>query len=130
MTETVLVVDAEAALDILTRIRALGVRIALDDFGTGYSSLNYLWRFPFDKIKIDRSFVWKIDSRRDSQIIVQAIRDIARGLNMTITAEGVETERQAELLRQTGCQELQGYLFSRPRPAEDLDHLFGQRLAA
>ena len=130
VTETVLVVDAEAALDILTRIRALGVRIALDDFGTGYSSLNYLWRFPFDKIKIDRSFVWEIDSRRDSQIIVQAIRDIARGLNMTITAEGVETERQAELLRQTGCQELQGYLFSRPRPAEDLDHLFGRRLAA
>ncbi len=130
VTETVLVVDAEAALDILTRIRRLGVRIALDDFGTGYSSLNYLWRFPFDKIKIDRSFVWEIDSRRDSQIIVQAIRDIARGLNMTITAEGVETERQAELLRQTGCQELQGYLFSRPRPAADLDHLFDQRFAA
>ncbi len=130
VTETVLVVDAEAALDILTRIRALGVRIALDDFGTGYSSLNYLWRFPFDKIKIDRSFVWEIDSRRDSQIIVQAIRDIARGLNMTITAEGVETERQAELLRQTGCQELQGFLFSRPRPAEDLDRLFDRRFAA
>ena len=130
VTETVLVFDAEAALDILTRIRALGVRIALDDFGTGYSSLNYLWRFPLDKIKIDRSFVWEIDSRRDSQIIVQAIRDIARGLNMTITAEGVETERQAELLRQTGCQELQGYLFSRPRPAEDLGHLFSERLAA
>ena len=64
VTETVLVVDAEAALDLLTRIRALGVRIALDDFGTGYSSLSYLWRFPFDKIKIDRSFVWEIDSRR------------------------------------------------------------------
>ncbi len=130
VTETVLVADAEAALDILTRIRALGVRIALDDFGTGYSSLNYLWRFPFDKIKIDRSFVWEIDSRRDSQVIVQAIRDIARGLDMTVTAEGVETERQAELLRQTGCQELQGYLFSRPRPAEDLDHLLGRRIAA
>ncbi len=130
VTETVLVVDAEAALDILTRIRAFGVRIALDDFGTGYSSLNYLWRFPFDKIKIDRSFVWNIDSRRDSQVIVQAIRDIARGLGMTITAEGVETERQAELLRKTGCQELQGYLFSRPRPAEDLGHLFARRFAA
>ena len=130
VTETVLVKDADAALAILSAIRGLGVRIALDDFGTGYSSLSYLRQFPFDKIKIDRSFVKDLDSRRDSQIIIQAIRDIARGLDMTITAEGVETARQAELLRMTGCQELQGFLFSRPRQAGDLRPLLLSRLAA
>jgi diguanylate cyclase (GGDEF)-like protein len=130
VTETVLVIDADAALAILGAIRSLGVRVALDDFGTGYSSLSYLRYFPFDKIKIDQSFVRDLDTRRDSQIIVQAIRDIARGLNMTITAEGVETSRQAELLRATGCQELQGYLFSRPRQVADLRPLLQRRLAA
>ena len=120
VTETVLIEDANAALDILRRIRALGVRVALDDFGTGYSSLSYLRRFPFDKLKIDRSFVQQLDTRRDSQIIVQAIRDIAYGLNMTITAEGVETPEQAEQLRATGCEELQGFLYSEPKPANEL----------
>jgi diguanylate cyclase (GGDEF)-like protein/PAS domain S-box-containing protein len=120
ITETVLVSDTEAALDILRQVRALGVQIALDDFGTGYSSLSYLRSFPFDKIKIDKSFVTDLVMRRDTQVIVHAIRDIAAGLGMSITAEGVETEEQASYLRQTGCHELQGYLFSRPRPAEEL----------
>jgi len=114
VTESLLVEDVAGAVDILRRIRAMGVRVALDDFGTGYSSLGYLRLFPFDKIKIDKSFVAEIAERQDCQIIVRAIKDIAHGLNMTITAEGVETERQAALLRETGCNEFQGYLFSRP----------------
>ncbi|WP_289015482.1 EAL domain-containing protein [uncultured Methylobacterium sp.] len=121
VTEAVLIDDADGALDILRRIRGLGVRVALDDFGTGYSSLSYLRRFPFDKIKIDRSFVQELNARLDSQVIVQAIRDMAKGLGMTVTAEGVETREQAERLRQTGCEELQGYLYSRPRPPHELD---------
>ena len=120
VTEAVLIDDADTALDILRQIRHLGVRVALDDFGTGYSSLSYLRRFPFDKIKIDRSFVRELHTRHDSQVIVQAIHDMAQGLGMTVTAEGVETEDQAERLRQTGCEELQGFLYSRPRPADEL----------
>ncbi len=120
VTETVLIDDADAALNVLRRIRAMGVRVALDDFGTGYSSLSYLRSFPFDKVKIDRSFVQDLALRHDNQVIVQAIRDLAKGLGMTITAEGVETEEQASRLRRTGCDELQGYLFSRPVAAEAL----------
>jgi diguanylate cyclase (GGDEF)-like protein/PAS domain S-box-containing protein len=121
VTEAVLIDDVNAALDILRQIRGLGVRIALDDFGTGYSSLSYLRRFPFDKIKIDRSFVQELHTRQDSQVIVQAIRDMAQGLGMTVTAEGVETVEQADRLRRTGCEELQGFLYSRPKPAGELD---------
>lgn len=121
VTESVLIDDVDVALDTLRQIRALGVRVALDDFGTGYSSLSYLRSFPFDKVKIDRSFVRELTTRRDNQIIVQAIRDMARGLGMSVTAEGVETDDQAERLRQSGCEELQGYLYSRPMPAGDLD---------
>ena len=120
VTETVLIEDADNALSILRQIRALGVRVALDDFGTGYSSLSYLRHFPFDKIKIDRSFVQELESRRDNQVIVGAIRDIAKGLGMTITAEGVETAGQAARLREAGCEELQGFLFSRPGLPEHL----------
>ena len=120
VTETVLIEDAESALDLLRQIRALGVRVALDDFGTGYSSLSYLRRFPFDKVKIDRSFVQELSSRKDSQVIVRAIRDIAKGLGMTITAEGVETAEQAFQLQQTGCEELQGFLYSKPYLPERL----------
>lgn len=120
VTETVLIDDVTVALDTLRQIRALGVRVALDDFGTGYSSLSYLRMFPFDKIKIDRSFVQELTTRRDNQVIVQAIRDMARGLGMSVTAEGVETMEQAERLRQCGCEELQGYFYSYPKPAFDL----------
>ena len=96
---------------------AIGVRIALDDFGTGYSSLSYLQRFPFDKIKIDRCFVNDLAEAGGSSI-VQAVVNIAAARHMTTTAEGVETERQQELLRGLGCTEMQGYLFSAPKPAE------------
>lgn len=124
LTETVLVSDAGAALDILRRLRALGIRVALDDFGTGYSSLSYLSFFPFDRVKIDRSFVRKLGTRSDSQVIVRAIHDIARGLNMAITAEGVENAEQERILRLIGCHELQGYLYGRPCTVLDLETVF------
>jgi len=116
ITEAVLIRDDAAALGILHQLRALGVRIALDDFGTGYSSLSYLQRFPFDKIKIDRSFVSAIGDSDYSSNIVQAIVDIATTREITTTAEGVETEEQSQALRALGCTEMQGYLFSPPVP--------------
>ena len=116
ITEAVLIRDDDAALEILHQLRAIGVRIALDDFGTGYSSLSYLQRFPFDKIKIDRCFVNDLAEAGGSSI-VQAVVNIATARHMTTTAEGVETKRQQELLRALGCTEIQGYLFSAPKPA-------------
>jgi EAL domain-containing protein (putative c-di-GMP-specific phosphodiesterase class I) len=119
ITEAVLIRDDSAALEVVRQLRALGVRIALDDFGTGYSSLSYLQRFPFDKIKIDRSFVRGIESDY-SRDIVQAIVEIARARQIITTAEGVETEGQREALKALGCTEMQGYLFSKPVPADKL----------
>jgi EAL domain-containing protein (putative c-di-GMP-specific phosphodiesterase class I) len=117
ITEAVLIRDDDAALAVLHQLRAIGVRIALDDFGTGYSSLSYLQRFPFDKIKIDRCFVTDIAEPQGSASIVEAVVNIAAARRMTTTAEGVETEQQRELLRALGCSEMQGYLFSPPKPA-------------
>jgi diguanylate cyclase (GGDEF)-like protein/PAS domain S-box-containing protein len=125
ITEAVLIRDDEAALAILHQLRAIGVRIALDDFGTGFSSLSYLKRFPFDKIKIDRCFVSDIPETDSSSSIVQAVVNIASALNMRTTAEGVETEAQRELLHKLGCTEMQGYLFSAPKPASEVKRLFG-----
>ena len=124
ITEAVLIRDDETALAILHQLRAIGVRIALDDFGTGFSSLSYLKRFPFDKIKIDRCFVSDIEVD-GSAAIVQAVVNIAAASNMTTTAEGVETEAQREVLRKLGCNQMQGYLFSRPRPAAEIRQLLG-----
>jgi EAL domain-containing protein (putative c-di-GMP-specific phosphodiesterase class I) len=114
----VLIRDDDAALNLLRHLRDIGVRIALDDFGTGYSSLSYLRRFPFDKIKIDRCFVDGIEEADGSSAIVQAVINIANAQNMTTTAEGIETEPQREMLRDLGCTEMQGFLFSRPLPVE------------
>jgi diguanylate cyclase (GGDEF)-like protein len=119
ITEAVLIRDDEAALEILHQLRTLGVRIALDDFGTGYSSLSYLQRFPFDKIKIDRCFINDL-AEQDGSSIVQAVVNIAPARQMATTAEGVETTEQRELLRGLGCTEMQGYLFSAPKPAEEV----------
>jgi EAL domain-containing protein (putative c-di-GMP-specific phosphodiesterase class I) len=127
ITEAVLISDDDAALEILHQLRAIGVRIALDDFGTGYSSLSYLQRFPFDKIKIDRCFVNDIAEPGGSSI-VQAVVNIAAARHMTTTAEGVETQLQQELLRALGCTEMQGYLFSAPKPAAETKRiLFAHR---
>jgi EAL domain-containing protein (putative c-di-GMP-specific phosphodiesterase class I) len=120
ITEAVLIRDDDAALAVLHQLRAIGVRIALDDFGTGYSSLSYLQRFPFDKIKIDRCFVTDLAEPEGSSCIVQAVVNIAAERRMTTTAEGVETEQQRDLLRALGCSEMQGYLFSPPKPAADI----------
>ena len=120
ITEAVLIRDDDAALAVLHQLRDIGVRIALDDFGTGYSSLSYLQRFPFDKIKIDRCFISDIASPEGSSSIVQAVVNIAAARHMTTTAEGVETEQQLEALRALGCTEMQGYLFSAPKPAADI----------
>jgi EAL domain-containing protein (putative c-di-GMP-specific phosphodiesterase class I) len=119
ITETVLLQDSDETLTVLHQLRALGIRIALDDFGTGYSSLGYLRSFPFDKIKIDRSFIRDVDTNNDSAVIVAAIVNLARGLGMTTVAEGVETAAQLAKVRDLGCAKVQGYLFSRPRPARE-----------
>jgi diguanylate cyclase (GGDEF)-like protein len=120
ITEAVLIRDDEAALDMLYQLHELGVRIALDDFGTGYSSLSYLQRFPFDKIKIDRSFIKDLAGAGASSAIVQAVVNIAAASDMSTTAEGVETEQQRNWLRILGCTEMQGFLFSRPIPTADI----------
>jgi len=123
ITEAVLIRDDEVALDTLHQLRKLGVRIALDDFGTGYSSLSYLQRFPFDKIKIDRSFIRDIAGPGASSSIVQAVVNIAAASDMMTTAEGVETEQQRNLLYILGCNEMQGYLFSPAIPAVEVRRL-------
>ncbi|WP_454628052.1 bifunctional diguanylate cyclase/phosphodiesterase [Bradyrhizobium cenepequi] len=123
ITEAVLIRDDDAALEILHQLRAIGVRIALDDFGTGYSSLSYLKRFPFDKIKIDRCFITDLADPEGSSGIVQAVVNIAAERRMTTTAEGVETVEQQEILRELGCSEMQGYLFSAPKPADEIRSL-------
>ena len=124
ITEAVLIRDDDATLSILHQLRKLGVRIAMDDFGTGYSSLSYLRRFPFDKIKIDRSFINDVTDEDGSLSIVQAVVGIAKSRNIATVAEGVETTLQLELLRKLGCTEMQGYLFSRPQPAAEILRLF------
>src|SRR5580692_778931 len=118
--ETVLLQDDRAVLDTLHQIRDLGVRICMDDFGTGYSSLSYLRSFPFDKIKIDRSFVSELGKENDCVAIIRAVTRLGSSLGMTTTAEGVETEQQLEVLRAEGCVQVQGYLFSRPKPLKEI----------
>ena len=118
MTESVLFDDLSRASTILRRLKSLGVKIALDDFGTGYSSLSYLQSFPFDKIKIDKSFVWMIQKNPQSAAIIRAIVQLGRGLSMDVVAEGVETLDQLGFLTEEGCDILQGYLIGRPYPIE------------
>ncbi|HEY6870213.1 MAG TPA: EAL domain-containing protein, partial [Novosphingobium sp.] len=117
ITESTLLHDSAEVMQLLHRLRAIGVRIALDDFGTGYSSLNYLRAFPFDKIKIDRCFISELSTRDDCQAIVRSVLSLASELNMVTTAEGVEALDQLEALRQSGCDQVQGFLFSNPLPA-------------
>jgi diguanylate cyclase (GGDEF)-like protein/PAS domain S-box-containing protein len=124
VTESVLMQNNDATLAMLHQIRNLGVRISMDDFGTGYSSLSYLRSFPFDKIKIDQSFIRDLSKGDEAVAIVHAILNLASSLKMTTTAEGVETAEQQRLLQATGCNEMQGYLFSPPRPAAEIAALF------
>jgi len=123
ITETILLNGSEATLSTLYQLRQLGVRIAMDDFGTGYSSLSYLQSFPFDKIKIDRSFVKDIADGVGSLNIVRAVTAMATGLGMVTTAEGVETSEQLEMVRTEGCTEIQGFVFSKAVPASEVEQL-------
>ncbi|MCE2914840.1 MAG: putative bifunctional diguanylate cyclase/phosphodiesterase [Rubrivivax sp.] len=122
ITESLLMSDTEAVVNTLTRLSALGVSIAMDDFGTGYSSLAYLWRFPFDKVKIDRAFTQGLGDDKKVALIVRSIVSLAHSLGIRVNAEGVETEPQAHMLRKMGCDELQGFLLGRPVPANTLMH--------
>ena len=106
-------------------LRALGFRFALDDFGTGYSSLIYLRRFAFDKIKIDRSFLEFMETTGESAILVHSVVHLGRALGLTVTAEGVETPEQQRFLQAVGCHQLQGFLFCKPVPAQEIDELLG-----
>jgi EAL domain-containing protein (putative c-di-GMP-specific phosphodiesterase class I) len=127
VTETVLIRDDEMALAILHQLRGIGVGIALDDFGTGYSSLSYLQRFPFDKVKIDRSFIRDIVAPGGSSSIVQAVVTIAAARNMITTAEGVETADQLDALRMLGCTQMQGFLFSAAKPSREIRAMLQKR---
>ena len=120
ITETLLLEKSAQVLATLHALRALGVRISMDDFGTGYSSLSYLRSFPFDKIKIDQSFVRDLGANREAQAIIRSIVSLGKGLGVTITAEGVETEAELSCLRAEGCDEGQGYLFSKARPNTEI----------
>jgi len=131
ITEGVLLDDPEETRARLDEIRGLGVRIALDDFGAGYSSLSYLQHFPFDKLKIDSSFVSPLGKSENSGFIIQAIVALGRALNLSVLVEGVETEEQRVLLRLAGCDEMQGFLFARPAPRQTIDALLvDERLQA
>ncbi|WEK04249.1 MAG: EAL domain-containing protein [Candidatus Devosia phytovorans] len=123
ITESLLLAENDTNLKVLHDLRAMGVRISMDDFGTGYSSLSYLRSFPFDKIKIDRSFMADITTRQDSQAIIKAVIGLGQSLGMTTTAEGVETEEQLEMVRAHGASEVQGFLFSPPLPLAALNNL-------
>jgi diguanylate cyclase (GGDEF)-like protein len=129
ITETVLLQDTESTVRILDELRNLGVRISMDDFGTGYSSLAYLQKFSFDKIKIDRSFVKNISERPQSIAIIRAVTALSISLGMKTTAEGVETEEELQTLKDEGCTEVQGYLFSKPVPAAQAAQLLQSRKA-
>lgn len=120
VTEGVLLIDHDSTLALLHQLRAYGVRIAMDDFGTGYSSLSYLRSFPFDKIKIDGSFVRSLSQDDSSLAIVRAVTGLSASLGIVSTAEGVETREQLDWVRAEGCSEVQGFLFSTPKQAREI----------
>ena len=132
ITETSVMDRSEAGLRALADLRTLGVRLVLDDFGTGWSSLAYLRQMPLDMIKIDRSFVTQLDEADRNVAIVQAVLSLAHGLGISVVAEGIETPRQARRLRELGCDLGQGYVWSRPLAAEQIESVLwtgpGQRL--
>ena len=130
ITEGVLIGDFTRAVSILRRLKNLGVRIAMDDFGTGYSSLSYLQSFPFDKIKIDQSFVANLSHSQQAATIIRAVIALGRGLNLPVVAEGVETEEQLRFLANEHCNEIQGYFVGRPKPIEDYTEAVGRAPAS
>jgi EAL domain-containing protein (putative c-di-GMP-specific phosphodiesterase class I) len=123
ITESVLVDDFSRGQAILRRLKTLGVKIAMEDFGTGYSSLSYLQSFPFDEIKLDRSFVSDLETNNNSAAIVRAVVTLARSLNLPVLAEGVETEAQRLILSHEGCDQIQGYLTGKPLPIQNYERI-------
>jgi EAL domain-containing protein (putative c-di-GMP-specific phosphodiesterase class I) len=123
LTESLLMSDVEESIRKLRQLREMGLRMGLDDFGTGYSSLAYLSKLPLDTLKIDRSFVQGMTDNPDHTSIVSAIISLAQALRLKVVAEGVETEQQAQLLKLLRCDQVQGFLFSRPVPAEEIESL-------
>jgi diguanylate cyclase (GGDEF)-like protein len=119
VTEALLLSDADVVRETLCQLRSLGVQVTLDDFGTGHSSLSYLLRFPFDRVKIDRSFIRDIDKRPESAAIVRAVAQLGADLGLQVTAEGVETEAEFDLVRAEGCTDVQGFLFGKAQPATE-----------
>ncbi|HZW80469.1 MAG TPA: EAL domain-containing protein, partial [Candidatus Deferrimicrobiaceae bacterium] len=127
ITETIAMGDAERSGIVLAELKALGVRLDIDDFGTGYSSLSRLQRFPVDTLKIDRSFISRIDTDPATHEIVRVIVMLAHGLRLKVVAEGVETQAQVDLLESMGCELAQGYLYSKPVPAEAIELLLKEQ---
>jgi len=128
ITETAVMENADAAISMLRSIKQLGIQISIDDFGTGYSSLSYLHRFPIDTLKIDRSFVNAIERGTENSEIVRTIVYLAKALNLNVVAEGIENIRQFHQLNLLGCEYGQGYLFSRPLPAHEIEKLLSEGL--
>jgi EAL domain-containing protein (putative c-di-GMP-specific phosphodiesterase class I) len=125
ITESMIMQNAERAIEILQRFRDMGTLVSIDDFGTGYSSLGYLKQFPIDSLKIDRSFVRDVPQDGDDVAITQAIIAMAHSLHLKVIAEGVESEEQLAFLRGQGCDQIQGYLISAPLPADEFERLLG-----
>jgi EAL domain-containing protein (putative c-di-GMP-specific phosphodiesterase class I) len=130
ITEGVLIDDFDRGLSLLRRLKALGVRIAMDDFGSGYSSLTYLQAFPFDKIKIDRTFVLNLGRNAQSAAIIRAMIGLGHGLDISIVAEGVETEDQLTFLAHENCDQVQGYFLGKPAPISHYAAIVGQPVTA
>ena len=126
ITEGVLIDNPDEMVTRIKDLHGLGVRVALDDFGSGYSNLGYLQRFPLDKLKIDKSFVAALGRSANGGVVIQAIVALGRALGLSVLVEGVETEHQRVLLRLAGCDEMQGFLFAKPAPANVIDKLLAQ----
>ena len=127
ITESIAMYDAEKNIATMNELRDLGIQLSIDDFGTGYSSLSYLKRFPINKLKVDQSFIRNMDSEPNNASITKTVILLGRGLNLTIIAEGVETKEELALLQQYGCDEVQGYLFSRPISSDKLEQFLNER---
>jgi EAL domain-containing protein (putative c-di-GMP-specific phosphodiesterase class I) len=130
ITESIFLQDSESNLTVLSQLADLGVKISMDDFGTGYCSLSYLRSFPFHKIKIDRSFIRDLSSKQSSVAIVRAVCELARSFGAATTAEGVETDEQLTRISAEGCTEVQGYIFSKPVPADEIPAMLARTLPA
>jgi EAL domain-containing protein (putative c-di-GMP-specific phosphodiesterase class I) len=125
VTEGTIMVDVDKAVDTLIDLKVRGIKVAIDDFGVGYSSLSQLKKLPFDRLKVDRSFVSDLENDRESQVLVEMIIDLAAKLNLEIIAEGVETEAQKKFLISRGCYSMQGYYYGKPMPAEEFSRYLG-----